>query len=156
MEHHIDYMRLAISEAKKCEPTQTAFCVGALLVDALCDPPTSIVATGFSRELPGNTHAEQCCLEKLRKGEDGIRSEKVYVLYTTMEPCSKRLSGNKSCVERIIEFERIKTVYIGCMEPDVFVKNNVAKTMLAENDIEYILVPGLEEECLNAAKKGHA
>lgn len=78
-----------------------------------------MIATGFSRELPGNTHAEQCALDKLlqnapssssasTQAEQIDRSEKTYDLdlYTTMEPCSERLSGNAPCVSRILSFNR--------------------------------------------------
>lgn len=44
------------------------------------------------------------------------------VLYTTMEPCSSRLSGNVTCVEHIIK-RGIKRVVIGVLEPEIFVKD---------------------------------
>lgn len=151
IEPHRKYMQLAIEEAKKCEETTTAFSVGAVLVNG-----TEIISTGYSRELPGNTHAEQCALEKYFS-KTGLRSlPQGTVIYTTMEPCSLRLSGNLPCVDRIIETNgAIKNVFVGVMEPDVFVKNNTSYGKLSKNGIDYVLVPGYEDDCLKAAFKGH-
>ncbi|EDO18422.1 hypothetical protein Kpol_1032p14 [Vanderwaltozyma polyspora DSM 70294] len=145
------YMELALEEAKKCPPTKTAFSVGAILANG-----TEVLSTGYSRELEGNTHAEQCALEKyftkIGKREVPLGS----VLYTTMEPCSYRLSGNKPCLERILDAKgRIGSVFVGVLEPDTFVKNNVSFDTLTSNGIDYIQIPGYEEECINAARKGH-
>ncbi|KAJ2436899.1 hypothetical protein IWW46_005567, partial [Coemansia sp. RSA 2440] len=52
VEAHIEFMELAIQQAQLARPTQSAFNVGSLLVNG-----RQIIATGFSRELPGNTHA---------------------------------------------------------------------------------------------------
>ncbi|CDO96473.1 unnamed protein product [Kluyveromyces dobzhanskii CBS 2104] len=148
---HRRYMELAIDEARKCGETQTAFNVGALLVNG-----ENIISTGYSRELPGNTHAEQCALDKYSSENENSMVPQGTVLYTTMEPCSLRLSGNLPCVERIIRTEgAIKTVFVGVMEPDIFVKNNVSYQKLLQHGIDYILIPGYEKECLSVACKGH-
>lgn len=78
------------------------------------------------------------------------------MLYTTMEPCSERLSGNTPCVDRIIATRgKIKTIYVGVREPDRFVKVNVGLQKLREAGVEYICVTGLEEEILREAVRGH-
>ena len=101
LQSHRKYMEQAISEAEKCGPTKTAFNVGAVLVNG-----TKVLSTGYSRELPGNTHAEQCALEKYFVENGGQRDVPPgSVLYTTMEPCSLRLSGNEPCVQRILSPE---------------------------------------------------
>lgn len=149
LETHKKYMELAIKEAEKCEPTTTAFGVGAVLVSG-----NTILATGYSRELEGNTHAEQNCFAKLTAAETDIPEGSC--LYTTMEPCSTRLSGNKPCLDRILEYgQKITTVFVGVMEPATFVKNNVSLEKLQQNDIDYILIPGYEQQCIAAAEKGH-
>lgn len=146
---HRKYMELALEMANKCGETQTQFNVGAVLVN-----DGEVLSTGHSRELPGNTHAEQCALEKYfektgkREVPDGTE------IYTTMEPCSMRLSGNLPCVDRILE-TNIKTCFVGVVEPDIFVKNNTGYSKLSENGVEYIHIPGYEEYCLEIAKKGH-
>ncbi|KAK3842749.1 MAG: cytidine deaminase-like protein [Linnemannia gamsii] len=172
-----------------------------------------VVATGYSRELPGNTHAEECCLLKLAslgadtgsrddyfesddeseevkknvKGVDGgageeggsiagargasgcnngcgsgqynttnsnnmnggrkLKSRRKWIMYSTMEPCSTRLSGNRSCSDRLIA-SGIRQVYVGVREPDHFVKTVVGVENMVEKGIEVIHIPGLEEECL--------
>ncbi|KAM9938241.1 hypothetical protein OXX80_002243 [Metschnikowia pulcherrima] len=146
---HRPFMELALENAKKCGETQTQFNVGAVLV-----LDGEILETGHSRELPGNTHAEQCALEKYfaRTGSKDVPEGTE--LYTTMEPCSYRLSGNLPCVERVLA-SNIKTCFVGIVEPDTFVKENTGKKKLAEAGVEYIHIPGYENECLRVAKLGH-
>lgn len=146
---NLENMRLALLEAQKCVATPTAYCVGAILTTS----SGAILATGYSRELPGNTHAEQCCLEKL--AAQGVELPEDAALYTTMEPCSERLSGNAPCVDRIIAAGKIKTVYVGVREPDKFVKVNVGLQKLREAGVKYVRVTGLEEEILREAVRGH-
>lgn len=149
LENNIKFMKLAISEASKCEDTKTAFSVGALLVNN-----NQILSAGYSRELEGNTHAEQNCLTKFFENNDEI--PKNSDLYTTMEPCSLRLSGNLPCCDRILEYkDSIKNVYVGVLEPDTFVKKNIGLQKLEENSINYIKIPGFEEQILKIAFKGH-
>ncbi|KAK9374567.1 cytidine deaminase-like protein [Lipomyces chichibuensis] len=158
MSQDLIYMALALEEAKKCVPTPTAFCVGAVIVlpkDAQGNTTDKdiIISTGYSRELPGNTHAEQCSLDKLA---DNTRPPpKSAVIYTTMEPCSERLSGNVPCVDRIIGSGIFKSVKVGVIEPDTFIRNNVGKQKLDAAGIQYVLVSGLEKECLEVATSGH-
>ncbi len=112
---HYEMMLTALSEADKSPPTDAAFCVGCVICftsDATHASSEEILATGFSRELPGNTHAEQCALDKLAsefKPQSPPKSAGNVLtldldLYTTMEPCSERLSGNLPCVQRILQF----------------------------------------------------
>ncbi|KAJ2758822.1 DRAP deaminase, partial [Coemansia nantahalensis] len=87
-------MRAAIECAKKCASVDSAYNVGAVIADA----EGEVLSTGYSRQLPGNTHAEQCALEALGALEErGMLASAGAALYTTMEPCSKRLSGNAPC-----------------------------------------------------------
>jgi len=81
-------MELAISEAARCTLVLTAYSVGAVLVDDPTDL-NSLFVTGYSREIEGNTHAEQCCILKMNSP---LRESAA--LFTTMEPCNLRLSGN--------------------------------------------------------------
>ena len=160
------FMTLALTHAEKCIGNATAFCVGAVLVDS-----SLILATGYSREHPGNTHAEQVCIAKLLSGAvttipqvEG--PEKEYDLYTTMEPCSKRLSGNIPCTDLIVQYNaseerrekglgRIRRVYVGVREPVTFVKKNVGEEKLVESGVEFIHITGLEERILEVARMGH-
>ena len=151
LEPHKRYLESAIEEAKKCDPTTTAFSVGAVLVNG-----TEILETGHSRELPGNTHAEQCALEKYftKIGKRDVPPGTI--LYTTMEPCSLRLSGNQPCVQRVLMLNgNIQTVFFAVSEPETFVENNTTASLLDNANINYIRIPGYEEECLKIAFKGH-
>ncbi len=142
---------MAIKEADKCGPTKTAFSVGAVLVNG-----TEILDVGYSRELPGNTHAEQCALEKYftKTGKRAVPPGTI--IYTTMEPCSFRLSGNEPCVQRIMSLNgNIQTVFVGVLEPDTFVKNNTSLSLLEDVHINYIQIPGYEEQCTLISFKGH-
>ncbi|KAK4149590.1 bifunctional protein RIB2 [Chaetomidium leptoderma] len=156
---HKAYMRLALEQAHKSPPKPTNYRVGAVLVDSAAN---EILATGYTLELPGNTHAEQCCFLKLAE-KHGVLEESLksvlpseLALYTTVEPCSKRLSGNIPCVERVLRLAgSIRTVYVGIMEPETFVAENTGKTSLQDAGISIIHVAGLEKEILEVATAGH-
>ncbi|GCE97209.1 DRAP deaminase [Zygosaccharomyces mellis] len=151
LDPHRKYMELALEQAAKCEPTTTAFSVGAVLVNG-----TKVISTGYSRELPGNTHAEQCALAKYFSSTGLNELPEDTIIYTTMEPCSFRLSGNDPCVQRIIKMnKKIKTVFVGVLEPDTFVKNNSSRSILQKHGIDYIKIPGYEEKATELATKGH-
>jgi len=150
------FLRLALEEARKCIPTKTAYCVGCLIVH----PQTrEILATGYSRELPGNTHAEENAVTKLLQSSKSRTGDPVKDLdmYATMEPCSERLSGNKPCTDRIIENGGlIGRVVLGVREPDKFVRC-IGVEKLLENGIVVIRNEDeeLEKECLEVARRGH-
>ncbi|KAF9053756.1 cytidine deaminase-like protein [Hymenopellis radicata] len=161
-DQQLKFMQLALAEAEKCEPSPTAFCVGCVLV--LSD---TVLATGFSRELPGNTHAEANALAKLRSLTEtqlaSILSSSStpsidYVMthldvYTTLEPCSVRTSGLAPCADALIA-AKIKRCYIGVGEPDDFVTCQGARKLI-DAGIEVIWVKGLEVQSLQAARRGH-
>ena len=156
---HLEYMRQALALAQKSPPKPTNYRVGALLVDAKTN---SILASGYTLECEGNTHAEQCCFMKLARAhglpEDSLREilPVETVLYTTVEPCFKRLSGNIPCVERILSFgNAIKTVYVGVKEPEKFVGENTGRKQLEDAGIKVVLVEGMEKEILEVAMAGH-
>ena len=156
---HSKLMQHALQLAHKSPPQPTNFRVGALLLK-LSD--STISAEGYTLELPGNTHAEQCCLLKLAE-RHSTTEEKLsnfirepHALYTTIEPCSKRLSGSQPCVERVLRQKSwIKKVYVGVQEPDTFVKQNEGQRKLRDAGIEVVHVAGMEDEILAVAKAGH-
>ena len=154
----LEYMQYALTLAKKSPPKPTNYRVGALLVDAA---KNIILETGYTLECEGNTHAEQSCFIKLAKrhkvSEEDLAKvlpENV-VLYTTVEPCFKRLSGNLPCVERILRYgSAIKTVYVGVKEPEKFVGENTGRKQLEDAGIKVVLVEGMEAETLQVATAG--
>lgn len=152
---HQQYLRLALEEAAKCVATPTAFCVGAIIVSSSLPP--RILATGFSRELPGNTHAEQCAIDKFlaEHPEDGAAQLEGASIYTTMEPCSVRLSGNVPCVERVVQ-ARLGKVYMGVEEPKDFVECEGTRKLKASGaEVWVVEDDGLREACLKEARRGH-
>lgn len=156
---HRAYMEYALNLARKSPPKPTNFCVGAVLVD---QSSNTILADGYTLELDGNTHAEQCCLIKLTQ-QHGVPEEQLrdvlprhLALYTTVEPCSKRLSGNLPCAERILRLAGvIEVVYVGVMEPKEFVQENTGREALEKAGVRFQHVAGLEEAILKVAKAGH-
>ena len=162
--HHCQFMRLAVAEAQKSIPSDKAYCVGCVIVpsgtaetldaalmegemtaDSQVLAANAVMATGYSRELPGNTHAEECALMKLQ--ERGIETEGCD-MYTSMEPCSKRLSGKDPCVSRCIK-HRLGRVFVGVREPLHFVRcQGVAQLMSAGIHCFDVVYDGVRSDCL--------
>ncbi len=152
---------LEIAEQATAKPTN--FSVGAVIVD---EAENHILATGYTNELPGNTHAEECALQKLKKKllvnpSQWLSPDAKLVLYTTMEPCNKRSSGNTPCTETILNYNResstrvIAKVYYGVKEPEMFVGANAGQAKLQAAGVELQYVPGLDKEILEVATAGH-
>ena len=131
------FMRAAADASRLCTPSPGAYSVGAVLVS----PDGITLATGYSRELPGNTHAEECALIKASEAipiscktfpdlsehatipdldRDTASRFSGCTMYSTMEPCSHRLSGKQSCASLIIH-AGISRVVMGLAEPPNFV-----------------------------------
>jgi pyrimidine deaminase RibD-like protein len=165
-------MEYAMEQARKSRPSPEKFCVGAVLVDA---GRNEILSTGFSMELPGymegdggNTHAEQCCLIKLaeQNGLPTVHPEDHLgpvlsadtVLYTTVEPCNERLSGHTTCATRILKLkEKIRTVYIGILEPDTFIPDNQGIARMRDAGVKVVVLddPQLRMRVTEVAMAGH-
>ena len=163
---HRAYMAYALQQARTSPPGPSNFCVGALLVDA---DKNEILSTGYSLEIPkdrsgdgSTTHAEQCCFIKIAENYD-LPEERIgevlpsnTVLYTTMEPCNERLSGSRTCVERILRLNRaIKVVYVGVKEPETFIGENKGVKRLEDAGVVVALVDGMQKEILKVAMAGH-
>lgn len=129
-----------------------------------------ILSTGYTMELAGNTHAEQCCFANYasthKVADDQVaevlpvESGRKLIMYVTMEPCGKRLSGNAPCVQRITKTreggrEGVHKVFFGVKEPGTFVGESEGCKMLSAAGIEWEHVPGLEKEILTVAVAGH-
>jgi len=160
-------MNYAIEIAKMSPPSPDKFCVGAVLVDG---DTGEVLSTGYSLEYPqdykgdrGKTHAEQCCFIKISDKYDlpEGRIREVLppntVLYTTMEPCSNRLSGNKGCVARIIGLRgAIKKIYVGIKEPSTFITENSGQEKLEAAGIKVSFpVEHLRAKIMDVTLTGH-
>ncbi|GAA5970140.1 hypothetical protein JCM11641_000283 [Rhodosporidiobolus odoratus] len=168
---HVRYIRQALFCAQQSLHVPTAFRVGCVLVSSPTHPtrPSTLLSTGYSRELPGNTHAEQCALDKwldpsstmINPVPSSPRKEERENLfqgascYTTMEPCSQRLSGNLPCVQRILE-TGISRIYIGVEEPKDFVECEGTRLLKEAGREVWVVVdpadPTLGERCLKVAR----
>lgn len=164
---HEAFMKHALEQANKSPPSPDKFCVGAALVSA---DSGQVLSTGYSLEYPrdykgdkSTTHAEQCCFIKIAD-EHNLPEERIgqvlppnTVLYTTMEPCSERLSGNMTCVARILRLKgAIKTVYVGIKEPGAFIKNNNGQETLEAGGVKVVHpVDHLKDEITAVATRGH-
>ncbi|KAF7294873.1 Diaminohydroxyphosphoribosylamino-pyrimidine deaminase [Mycena indigotica] len=162
-------MQAALAEARKCEPVPTAFSVGCVIAVPWPnnDSDPTIISTGYSRELPGNTHAEANALHKytqltaaelaaLFKGPNPPSVSDIASrldVYTTMEPCSVRTSGLAPCADALIA-AKIRRCFIGTGEPDDFVQCEGAER-LKNAGIELVWLDSLQEECLAVARNGH-
>jgi pyrimidine deaminase RibD-like protein len=129
-------MKLAIEQSKLCKPSEGAYSVGACLYSS----SGTLLSTGYSRELPGNTHAEQCCFMKLKEDCQGG------TMYTTMEPCTIRLSGQVGCTQRIIDYGVARVVF-GVKEPPNFVDCQ-GIGILQQSGVKVVHLDEYTDECL--------
>ncbi|KIY01959.1 uncharacterized protein Z520_02097 [Fonsecaea multimorphosa CBS 102226] len=102
-------------------------------------------------------------------GERVLTPERNVHLYTTLEPCGKRLSGNTPCVQRIIATRAatttttgekvrgggIRKVVFGAREPGTFVRDSPSLSMLDAAGVQWEYVGGMDGEILQVAKAGH-
>ena len=140
------WMRLAVSLAGQCPPSDTAFSVGAVIVDAA----GAELSRGFSRE-GGDpvAHAEEAALGKLAAHDSRLAGA---TIYSTLEPCSQRKSRPRTCTELIIA-AGLRRVVIAWREPDLFVANCQGEELLAQAGLEVAELPDLAE--LAAAPNRH-
>jgi pyrimidine deaminase RibD-like protein len=164
---HEAFMEYALEQAQKSPPAANKFCVGAVLVDA---DKGEVLSTGYSLEYPrdykgdlGTTHAEQCCFIKVAD-EHNLPEERIAevlppntVLYTTMEPCNERLSGNTTCATRILRLNgAIKTVYVGIREPRTFIVKNDGQKRLEEGGVKVVFpVEHMHDRIIEISMAGH-
>lgn len=178
-------MKHALELTLKCPVSPTAFCVGSSLFlpassslyeplrayfPAFAHPVTGetaglILADGYSRQIPGNTHAEANALANFRERMAELERDEVgrsipsaddilthATCYATMEPCSVRTSGGPSCALELVR-AHVKIVYLGVEEPPDFVQCEGVR-ILEQGGVVVRRVVGLEDECLRLARRG--
>lgn len=144
---------LQIALSSPSDPTNTHR-IASILTNATTG---QILSTGYSHELPGDlspsdmgsTHAEQVCFMKIAQRHNlpisqaelhigSYLPEEGCVLYTTMEPCSRRSKeGWRSCCERILALrEKVKCVVVGMRH--VGIEGNEAEWVLRESGVEFV------------------
>jgi pyrimidine deaminase RibD-like protein len=127
-------MRLAVSLARQCPPSDSAFSVGAVIVDA----EGAELSRGFSRE-GGDplVHAEEAALGKLSPGEPRLAGA---TIYSTLEPCSQRKSRLRTCTELIIA-AGLRRVVIAWREPALFVADGQGYELLSRAGLTVTELP---------------
>ena len=125
-------LRDAIAISRIALPSSKAYSVGALIAagDGI------MIADGYSRERGAQWHAEQVAIEKALEAGADLRGS---TLYTSLEPCSERSSGLRSCAARIVDVGIARVVF-AMREPSVFVEGRGAE-VLAQAGVEVIELP---------------
>jgi pyrimidine deaminase RibD-like protein len=106
-----DLLARAVDLAGRCPPSDTAFSVGALVVDAA----GTVLADGWSRRSDPAEHAEEAALAALDAVPPGA------TVYSSLEPCSARTSRPRTCTELIIAAGVARVVF-AWREPSLFVE----------------------------------
>jgi diaminohydroxyphosphoribosylaminopyrimidine deaminase/5-amino-6-(5-phosphoribosylamino)uracil reductase len=129
------FLRQAIELSRRCPPSDSAFSVGAVLVGA----DGTVLATGYSRESDPHDHAEEAALAKAAAGPPPGST-----LYSSLEPCLRRLSRPRSCCA-LITAAGIGRVVLAWREPPVFVPGGGA-AWLAGHGVTVTEIPELAAE----------
>ncbi len=106
------WLRCAIELSRRCPPSPSAFCVGAVIVSR----DGTVLATGYSRERDPHDHAEEGALATLPPGDSRLATA---TLYSSLEPCRFRASRPRPCAELIIA-AGIPRVVLAWLEPPLF------------------------------------
>jgi pyrimidine deaminase RibD-like protein len=89
------WLAQTIELSRRCSPSPSAFCVGAVVVAA----DGTVMATGYSREAGPYAHAEEAALAKIDPADSRLTGA---TLYSSLEPCRVRASQPTPCAELII------------------------------------------------------
>jgi len=128
------WLQRCIELARTCPPGST-FSVGAVLVG----PDGSELASGCSRATGPAVHAEESALAQFA----GDRVPPGSTMYSTLEPCGRRLSGAVPCAQRILAAGVSRVVYV-LDEPPTFVDGTGAEQLRA-GGVEVVLLPALQD-----------
>jgi diaminohydroxyphosphoribosylaminopyrimidine deaminase/5-amino-6-(5-phosphoribosylamino)uracil reductase len=129
------WMHLAIALARCCPPSDVAFAVGAVLVDA----DGREISRGWSRESDERVHAEESALAKVAVGDPRLAAA---TLYSSLEPCGERASRPRTCAELIIA-AGVPRVVLAWREPDLFVMGARGISVLLAAGVEVVELPEL-------------
>jgi diaminohydroxyphosphoribosylaminopyrimidine deaminase / 5-amino-6-(5-phosphoribosylamino)uracil reductase len=134
------WMDLAIDLAHQCPPSQGAYSVGAVIVDA----DGTEIARGYSRENDPHVHAEESALAKLPGKDPRLRGA---TIYSTLEPCSQRKSRPRPCTQLILD-AGIGRVVIAWREPSLFVADCQGTELLQAAAVAVIELPEFAERAM--------
>ncbi|MEV0729061.1 deaminase [Polymorphospora sp. NPDC050346] len=136
--HAVDreWLRLAVDLARLSPPVETAYAVGAIIVDRRDQE----LARGYSRETDPRVHAEESALAKVAGTGVDLTGATVY---SSLEPCSIRGSRSRPCAELII-VAGIARVVLALREPPVFVDCHGVELLEAAG-VEVVEIPDLAD-----------
>jgi riboflavin-specific deaminase-like protein len=117
------FLRWAVELSRQCPPSESAFSVGAVIVDQ----DGQVLATGFSREQEEHDHAEEVALRKLGFRDPRLRRATVY---SSLVPCGARASRPVTCVQHIVA-AGIGRVVFAWREPRLFTDGRGAEQLRA-------------------------
>ncbi|MCY7344370.1 MAG: dCMP deaminase [Pseudonocardia sp.] len=124
----------AIALSRRSPPSDSAFSVGALVVDA----QGSVLASGWSRPHGQRDHAEEIALGALGAGWHAGPGT---TLYSSLEPCGARSSRPRTCSALIVA-AGIGRVVFAWREPSIFVEGRGAELLRAAG-VEVVEMPEL-------------
>jgi pyrimidine deaminase RibD-like protein len=129
------WLELACELAKLCPLSDTAYSVGAVIVDG----DGTELARGHSRENDPIEHAEEAALAKLEPGTDlGAAT-----IYSSLEPCGRRASRPEPCARLILAAGVPRVVY-AWREPPLFVDCDGTE-QLRTGGVEVVELPELAD-----------
>ncbi|SEG06346.1 diaminohydroxyphosphoribosylaminopyrimidine deaminase [Thermomonospora echinospora] len=129
------WLELACDLARLCPPSRTAFSVGAVIVGA----DGTELSRGFSRESDPKAHAEEAALAKPMEPADLGGA----TIYSSLEPCGRRLSRPRPCARLIVDAGIGRVVY-AWREPSLFVEGDGEEVLRAAG-IEVVWIGDLAE-----------
>ena len=127
------WMELAIELACHCPAKESAYSVGAVIVDQHGQE----IARGYSRETGMSVHAEEAALGKLPPDDPRLTKA---TIYSTLEPCSQRRSRPRTCTQLILA-ARIPRVVMAWREPALLVADCQGYELLTAAGLTVIELP---------------
>lgn len=131
-------LRMAIDASRRCTPSATSYCVGAVVVTT-----SGARFAGYTHETSPTHHAEQEAIGKALAAGADLRGASIYC---SMEPCSQRNSEPESCSELILRMGFARVVF-ALYEPDRFVCCQGAQR-LRERHVDVRAYPSMGGEVL--------
>ncbi len=119
-EEDLKHLKRAIEISRNCEPRESCYRVGAVVVTSRGD-----IFEGYTTETAPTHHAEQAAIYKAEAVGADLRGA---VIYSSMEPCSERKSERASCSQIIIRLGFSRAVF-ALYEPSHFVTCHGAENL---------------------------
>lgn len=132
------WMSLAVELARQCPPKESAYSVGAVIVDS----EGNEIARGYSRETDVSVHAEEAAIAKVALDDPRLKRA---TIYSTLEPCSQRKSRPRTCTQLILA-AGIPRVVMAWREPSLFVADCQGYELLGEAGVEVIELPEFADQ----------